>query len=77
MNYRSRMFFDLTNNYEIAARTRFDLFAEYTAGRVCLGLHLNNVFDKRSYANGMLGAAGPLYFIESPRNFFADIRITF
>lgn len=77
MNYRSRMFFDLTNNYEIAARTRFDLFAEYTAGRVCLGLHLNNVFDKRSYANGMLGAGGPLYFVEAPRNFFADVRIMF
>jgi hypothetical protein len=44
---------------------------------MAISAHFNNIFDKRSYANGMLGAAGPLYFVESPRNFFIDLTINF
>lgn len=75
VNYRSSMYFDLTNEYSIAGRSRFDIFAEYDFGKVAISAHINNIFDKRSFANGMLGAEEPLYFVESPRNFFVDLRI--
>lgn len=77
MNYRSSMFFELTNKYKIGSRTRFDIFAEYDFGHIVVSTHINNLFDKRSFANGMIGAGGPLYFVESPRNFFVDLRIYF
>ena len=77
MNYRSSMYFDLTNKYDIEGRARFDLFAEYDFGSIVVSAHINNIFDKRSFANGMIGASGPLYFVESPRNFFVDLRIDF
>lgn len=77
VNYRSAMYFDLTNKNEINGRTRFDIFAEYDFGRIVVTGRLNNIFDKRSFASGMSGAEGGLYFVESPRNFFIDMRIKF
>ncbi|MBQ2978566.1 MAG: hypothetical protein IJE18_00470 [Bacteroidaceae bacterium] len=41
------------------------------------GIYINNIFNERSYSSGMMGATSPLYFIDSPRNFFFDVRVRF
>lgn len=77
MNYRSSMYFDLANQYRIDDSLRFNLSLGYTYRNITAGIYINNVFDERSYANGMMGATGPLYFISAPRNFFVDVRVRF
>lgn len=77
MRYRSKMYLDLANNYELPESIRFNLYATYTFGKITIGAHVNNIFDNRSYSNGMMGIGEPLYFIDSPRNFFMDARWTF
>ena len=34
---------------------------------------VNNIFNTVTYSNGMLGANGPLYFIDSPRTIYGSI----
>ncbi len=77
IRYRSKMYFDLANLYELSASVRFNLHATYTFGNITIGAYVNNIFDNRSYSNGMMGVNGPLYFIDAPRNFFMDVRWTF
>lgn len=77
MRYRSKMFFDLTNLYELGASLRFGANATYTYEDFTFGVHANNLFNERSFSNGMMGANGPLYFIDAPRNFHVDVRWSF
>lgn len=77
MRYRSKMYFDLNNEYSIAPSLRFNASVSYTYRNITAGVHVNNIFNEQSYSNGMLGANGPLYFIDTPSNFFADIRVRF
>lgn len=77
MKYRSRMYFDLTNLYELESSLRFGANATYTYKDFTLGIHINNLFNERSFSNGMMGANGPLYFIDAPRNFHIDVRWRF
>lgn len=77
MRYRSSIYFDLSNLYLIKPSLRFNISLAYTYRNITAGIYLNNVFNNQSYSNGMLGANGPLYFIDSPRNVFADIRVRF
>lgn len=77
MRYRSSIYFDLSNLYRIKPSLRFNLSLAYTYRNVTAGIYLNNIFNQQSYSNGMIGANGPLYFIDSPRNVFADIRVRF
>jgi outer membrane receptor protein involved in Fe transport len=77
MRYRSRMYFDLANMYELDSSLRFDARVNYTYKNLTLGLHVDNIFDERSFSNGMTGAAGPLYFIDAPRSFHVDARWIF
>lgn len=77
MRYRSRMYFDLANTYELDSSLRFDARVNYTYKNMTIGLHVDNIFDERSFSNGMTGAAGPLYFIDAPRSFHVDARWIF
>lgn len=77
MKYRSKMYFDLTNQYELNSAIRFGAYATYTYRNITFGLYINNIFNRQSFSNGMMGADGPLYFIDTPRNFHADIRWKF
>lgn len=77
MKYRSKMYFDLTNQYELKSSLRFGANATYTYKDFTFGAHVNNLFNERSFSNGMMGANGPLYFIDAPRNFHIDIRWRF
>ena len=77
MRYRSAMYFDLTNLYSITPSLRFNASVAYTYRNITAGIHLNNIFNERSYSNGMMGATAPLYFIDSPRNFWVDVRVKF
>lgn len=77
LRYRSMMYFDLANQYSIDPSLRLNLSLSYTYRNITAGIYVNNLFDERSYSNGMMGANGPLYFIDSPRNYFVDIRVRF
>ena len=77
MRYRSDMYIDIANLYAIPSSLRFNLSLAYTYRNITAGVYLNNIFDERSYSNGMIGADGVLYFIDSPRNFFVDLRVRF
>jgi iron complex outermembrane receptor protein len=77
MKYRSKMYFDLTNLYELESSLRFGANITYTYKDFTFGVHVNNLFNERSFSNGMMGANGPLYFIDAPRNFHIDVRWRF
>lgn len=77
MKYRSKMYFDLTNLYELESSLRFGANITYTYKDFTFGVHVNNLFNELSFSNGMMGANGPLYFIDAPRNFHIDIRWRF
>ena len=77
VRYRSKMYFDLTNLYELGSSLRFGANATYTYEDFTCGVHANNLFNERSFSNGMMGANGPLYFIDAPRNFHVDVRWSF
>ncbi|MBO7318317.1 MAG: TonB-dependent receptor, partial [Bacteroidales bacterium] len=77
MRYRSAMYFDLANLYSITPSLRFNASVAYTYRNITAGVSINNIFNERSYSNGMMGATGPLYFIDSPRNCWCDIRVRF
>lgn len=77
MKYRGKMYFDLTNLYELESSIRFGANATYTYMDFTFGVHINNLFNERSFSNGMMGATEPLYFIDTPRNFHIDARWKF
>ena len=77
LRYRSMMYFDMANQYSIDPSLRFNLSFTYTYRNMTVGVYVNNLFDERSYSNGMMGAIGPLYFIDSPRNYYVDVRVRF
>ena len=77
MKYRSKMYFDLPNQYQLDGAARFNLYATYDINNITIGANLNNIFNKKCFSNGMLGANGPLYFIDAPRNCFIDVRWKF
>lgn len=77
MKYRSKMYIDLANQYNLNSSLKFNLYADYTIKNVTVGAKLNNVFNSTTYSNGMLGANGALYFIDAPTNFLIDAKITF
>lgn len=77
IRYRSSMHFDMENLYRIDPSLRFNLALSYTYRNITAGIYFNNIFNQRSYSNGMIGAQGPLYFIDAPRNFFVDVRVRF
>lgn len=77
LQYRSSMYFDLANNYRIDPSLRLNASLAYTYRFVTAGIYVNNILNERSYCNGMMGANGPLYFVEAPCNFFFDVRVRF
>jgi outer membrane receptor protein involved in Fe transport len=77
MRYRSAMYFDITNYYSIPQSLRFNASVAYTYRNITAGINVNNIFNERSYSNGMMGATAPLYFIDSPRNVWFDVRVKF
>lgn len=77
MKYRSKMYIDLANQYDLNSSLKFNLYADYTIKNVTVGAKLNNVFNSTTYSNGMLSANGALYFIDAPTNFLIDAKITF
>lgn len=77
MKYRSKMYIDLLNKYDLDGNVKFNLYADCKIKNVTIGAKVNNVFNKTSYSNGMLGANGALYFIDAPTNFMVDARFTF
>ena len=77
MRYRSSMYFDLNNQYRIDPSLRFNASLAYTYRRVTVGIYVNNIFNEHSYSNGMMGATQALYFVDTPCNFFADVRVRF
>ena len=77
VRYRSKMFFDLTNLYELGSSLRFGANATYTYEDFTCGVYVNNLFNERSFSNGMMSTNGPLYFIDAPRNFHVDVRWSF
>lgn len=77
MKYRSGMFIDLANEYNLGNSLKFNLYADYTIKKATLGIKINNIFNNTSYSNGMLGFDKPLYFIDAPTNFIADIKFSF
>lgn len=77
MRYRSNMYIDLANLYNIDPSLRFNLSVAYTYRNITVGAHLNNIFNEQSCSNGMIGADGALYFVDAPRNFFIDARVRF
>ena len=77
MRYRSDMYFDLANQYSITPSLRFNASLAYTYRNITAGVSINNIFNERSYSNGMMGANGPLYFIDAPRNCWFDVRVRF
>ncbi len=77
MRYRSSMYFDLNNLYRIDPSLRFNVTLAYTYRNITAGIYINNIFNEQSYSNGMMGSTAPLYFVETPCNVFADIRVRF
>ena len=77
VRYRSKMYFDLTNLYELGSSLRFGANATYTYEDFTCGVYVNNLFNERSFSNGMMSTNGPLYFIDAPRNFHVDVRWSF
>ena len=77
MRYRSKMYFDITNKHELDSSIRFGFNAPYTYNDIICGLQVNNIFNERSFSNGMMGATGPLYFIDALRNYHFNIRWIF
>ena len=78
MKYRSDMYFDLQNQFKLDSSLKFDAHLSYTTPNdITFGLSVNNVFNNRSFSNGMQGVNGPLYFIDSPRTFYGSIQWKF
>lgn len=77
MRYRSKMYFDITNKHALDSSIRFGFNASWTYNDIICGLQINNIFNERSFSNGMMGATGPLYFIDALRNYHFNIRWIF
>lgn len=77
LKYRSKMYFDMSNLYQLDSSLRFAVHVSYTYRAVTVGMHINNIFNEVSFSSGMMGANGPLYFIDAPRTFQIDFRWTF
>ena len=78
MKYRSDMYFELQNQFKLDSSLKFDAHLSYTTTNdITFGLSVNNVFNNRSFSNGMQGLNGPLYFIDSPRTFYGSIQWKF
>jgi outer membrane receptor protein involved in Fe transport len=75
--YISDFYFELSNTYKLEGSAKFGAYVYYTLGDITLGLKANNIFNKQSFSNGMMGAVEPLYFIDAPRTFFFDMRFNF
>ena len=74
VRYRSSMYFDLTNMYKLDDSFKVNAYINYTTPNdITLSLSVNNIFNTVTYSNGMFGANGPLYFIDSPRTIYGSI----
>jgi outer membrane receptor protein involved in Fe transport len=72
------MFLDLHNKYLLDDALKINAYITYTTpNNITLGFYVNNIFNNQSYSNGMFGANGPLYFIDAPRHFYANIQWSF
>lgn len=77
LKYRSKMYFDLLNQFALGKSLRFNAHVTYHYRHFTVGVYMNNMFNEQSFSNGMMGAMGPLYFIDTPRNYYMDARWTF
>ena len=77
LKYISDFYFELSNAYKLEGSAKFGAYVYYTLGDITFGLKANNIFNKQSFSNGMMGAVEPLYFIDAPRTFFFDMRFNF
>ena len=76
--FRSSMFIDLQNEYKLGNSSRFNIYASYNIkNTVIISANVNNIFNAKTYSNGMLGANGMLYFIDAPINFFISAKFNF
>ena len=76
--FRSSMFIDLPNNHKLNNSSRFNIFADYNIkDKIIISANVNNVFNVKTYSNGMLGVNEMLYFVDAPRNFFVSVKFKF
>lgn len=75
--HRGNMYIDLLNNYSLKPSNKFNISATYNIKNITISGTVNNIFNNKSFSNGMMGYNGPLYFIDAPRNFFVDVKFNF
>ena len=76
--YRSKMYVDMKNTLEVPEYFTLNLYGNYKMNNVEVGLHLNNITNRKNYQYGAEGPAGELlYFQEAKFNAFGDIKVFF
>ena len=76
--YRSRMYVNMTNTLEVPEYFTLNMYGNYRINNVEVGLHLNNITNRKNYQYGAEGPTGELlYFQEGRFNMFGDIKVFF
>ena len=65
VNYRSSMYIDMDNNYDIPELFTLNLYGSVMFKNVELNLRLNNVTNRTNYCTGMLGANDTVLYIKN------------
>lgn len=71
LHYQSSSYIDFANNTSIGSFWTANFSAHYDLNPLDLGLHINNLFNERYFANGYVDFNGSArYFVQAPTNIF-------
>lgn len=77
-NYRSSMYIDVENEYEIKDNFTLNAYANARLNKMFeIGLRLNNITNRLNFSNGSVGDGIALYSVDMPFNMFGTVKIYF
>ena len=77
-NYRSSMYIDVENEYEIKDNFTLNAYVNARLNKMFeIGLRLNNITNRLNFSNGSVGDGIALYSVDMPFNVFGSVKIYF
>ena len=77
-NYRSSMYIDVENEYEIKDNFTLNAYINARLNKMFeIGLRLNNITNRLNFSNGSVGDGIALYSVDMPFNMFGTVKIYF
>lgn len=78
VNYRSKMYMDVNNDFSIRPAFTLNAYGSITVLKnVDLSLFLNNITNRLNISNGTTDGVTPYYLVDNPFSFFVDCKIFF